>query len=559
MTHLTQRLLLASIVAASALSSAASADDPAAVPKKPAKKRGPDFTISKATTHITKPLTKDGYVDYVAALNQQLSKGVTPDINAAVPLWEAIGTKPLEDWEPKHREQLFKMLGMKELKDGDKQYISGEDFVEKTEDTPTKRAEVNEKMSRDMDSAMSMPWSEVVYPELAAWVAANDAAIKSTVAASLRPRYYNPLVSMEPDFAMISVLLPIVGEVRNSARLLILRAMQSAAAGKTEVAWNEILACWRLGRLVGQGSTLVDSLVGIAIEGMAAEATVALVHHTKLSDEQIAAMRKDLAALPKRDKMIDKIDVAERYMFLDTMQTIERKRISSIKEFVEIVGFVNALSGILTLSDGDESKIGFSRAVKRLWIRMFIDWDFVMHDANRWYDRFVRVGRMPRGAEQDKAWELLESDYMKLRVQITDRETILTDILSGKTPRRIVSERISGTFVALLMPALSAALDAEHRADMYVEMVDTAFALKLYHNKHGKYPAKLDALVPKHLKSVLVDINNEKDQVRYKRTTAGYLLYSVGRDGKDQGGPALDDERITDDLGFRVPAAVSGK
>ena len=44
-------------------------------------------TISKETTYITEPLRADGYPDYVAALNQRFSQGVTPENNAAVLFW----------------------------------------------------------------------------------------------------------------------------------------------------------------------------------------------------------------------------------------------------------------------------------------------------------------------------------------------------------------------------------------------------------------------------------------------------------------------------------------
>jgi hypothetical protein len=48
-------------------------------------------TISKETTYITEPLRPDGYPDYLAALDQRRSEGVTPENNAAVPLMRALG------------------------------------------------------------------------------------------------------------------------------------------------------------------------------------------------------------------------------------------------------------------------------------------------------------------------------------------------------------------------------------------------------------------------------------------------------------------------------------
>src|ERR1700724_174995 len=78
-------------------------DDPKAKPAstkedKPkenaAKKHRGKFTISKETTYVTGPVDKDGYIDYAAALNERLRQGVTPENNANVLIWKALGPHP---------------------------------------------------------------------------------------------------------------------------------------------------------------------------------------------------------------------------------------------------------------------------------------------------------------------------------------------------------------------------------------------------------------------------------------------------------------------------------
>src|SRR5712664_4809777 len=63
-------------------------------PKPPAKKAKGKFTVGKDTTYVTGPLDKDGYIDYPAALNERLGKGVTPENNANVLIWKALGPRP---------------------------------------------------------------------------------------------------------------------------------------------------------------------------------------------------------------------------------------------------------------------------------------------------------------------------------------------------------------------------------------------------------------------------------------------------------------------------------
>lgn len=65
-------------------------------------------------------------------------------------------------------------------------------------------------------------------------------------------------------------------------------------------------------------------------------------------------------------------------------------------------------------------------------------------------------------------------------------------------------------------------------------LLETEVALRRYRARHGHYPAKLSQLVPTLLRSVPKDPFGSKS-IRYKRTAAGFLLYSVGPDLKDSG------------------------
>jgi hypothetical protein len=91
----------------------AAADPPRAQkqPEKPGELR-PRITVSKKTAHILQPLDANGNVDYLAALNQMTSQGVTRENNAAVPLFRAFGPG---DVNPTLRSQFFKRLKIEPL------------------------------------------------------------------------------------------------------------------------------------------------------------------------------------------------------------------------------------------------------------------------------------------------------------------------------------------------------------------------------------------------------------------------------------------------------------
>ncbi|HEY5912617.1 MAG TPA: hypothetical protein VJA21_18605 [Verrucomicrobiae bacterium] len=76
------------------------------------------------------------------------------------------------------------------------------------------------------------------------------------------------------------------------------------------------------------------------------------------------------------------------------------------------------------------------------------------------------------------------------------------------------------------------------RAETERSLVLTAIALKRYQVRHGEAPQSLSALVPEFLPSVPVDYM-DGGSLRYRRQPeGGFLLYSVGEDGKDDGGDA---------------------
>src|SRR5260370_13733878 len=150
--------------------------------------------------------------------------------------------------------------------------------------------------------------------------------------ATRRPEYYNPLT---PDRAehwavgLIGALMPNMGKCRELGNALTCRAMLRVADGKVDEAWQDLLACHRLGRLIARGGSLIEVLVGIAINQIANEADVAFVDHAKLTSKQVLACLEDLRKLPPMPPLADKIDLGERFMSLDTVMLVARQGTAS--------------------------------------------------------------------------------------------------------------------------------------------------------------------------------------------------------------------------------------
>lgn len=68
-----------------------------------------------------------------------------------------------------------------------------------------------------------------------------------------------------------------------------------------------------------------------------------------------------------------------------------------------------------------------------------------------------------------------------------------------------------------------------------LEAALTMFALEAFHRQHGRYPDSLSELVPQYLPRMPLDYA-DRQPLRYRRTGEDYLLYSIGADGRDDGG-----------------------
>jgi type II secretory pathway pseudopilin PulG len=68
------------------------------------------------------------------------------------------------------------------------------------------------------------------------------------------------------------------------------------------------------------------------------------------------------------------------------------------------------------------------------------------------------------------------------------------------------------------------------------QMTLAAIALQRYQLRHGKLPPSLEALVPEFLTAVPYDYMSAKPLCYRLRDDGSYVLYSVGLDGKDDGG-----------------------
>jgi hypothetical protein len=174
-----------------------------------------------------------------------------------------------------------------------------------------------------------------------------------------------------------------------------------------------------------------------------------------------------------------------------------------------------------------------------------------MRSANQWCDRLVAALRIKNRAAREKELRQIHWDFGTLRVRVANPDYRTKLFLAlGSTKTR--SENLGDLMLALSMPAMGKVQNAADRTRQVHDNLTLAFALAWYHRDHGRYPKTLDALAPKYVKEIPPDLFSGKPLI-YPPSGSGYLLYSVGVNGKDEGGRGEEDMAPGDYLSVRMP------
>jgi len=179
-----------------------------------------------------------------------------------------------------------------------------------------------------------------------------------------------------------------------------------------------------------------------------------------------------------------------------------------------------------------------------------MDWreQFINDDANALQTEFDRM-RMRLKLAPVVRQELIDDHLRWMDAQISAARGPY-----GTKPIRTPMNATTGMFVGdTALPV------ADHAANVAQDrMLATAYALRAYHLDHGAYPGRLDALTPVYLKQVPLDPFTTRATLRYRTTAKGYLLYSIGPDGIDDGGKSFDNGERSNEMRYWVEFSASG-
>jgi hypothetical protein len=484
----------------------------------------PRIHVSPKTTHIAEPLAADGLPDYQKYTLNLYREGVTPENNAAALIWPALWPG---DLSPKDFAAVAAELGLKDIPSAADALVPIYKQIEISQrkeygavhkdsgdpnapgaDAANSQPESQQNVDRIFDLITQQPWTSEQFPSLAKWARDNQRPLDQLVEASHRTRCYFPSPSLlnPTQDSLIEMILPGVQSAREAGRSLSARAMWHLGEHRVDDAWQDLHAAHRIGHLVAQGKTLVEQLVGMAISGNACEGTVTLLHNGALAPQQTRQIMADLNDIEYFSGIGDSIDHMERASFLDAVIHLAQGKPD--QDSLKSVGNGN---------------LEYSKYLA-------IDWNVALERGNDYYDRYAAAVRLPTHAARKLAMAQLENELNRLASGF-GTESIVASLLS----RSARSDAAATVMISLFLPALNAVMDAQDRQNTMLDLTRLAAALAVYRAEHGEYPQKLGSLVPTVLEKLPVDLYNAKPFI-YQRKDDGYLLFSTGENGADDGG-----------------------
>lgn len=468
------------------------------------------FRVSPETTYYVEPIRSDGSVDFAAAINAELGSDIAPEENAYALLLQAIG--PVENASP----TLYDLLGIKPPNETSVRF-------RKMDEVFAQEASSDERLETllDVESELrARPWQREEYPEVVQLIEQNRETLERVHQAVASDKYFRPLVATDENGQPLLILddhLCGIEELRGLARLLMIHAMLKLHEGDTQAAWDDLIACRRLGRLVAHGPTLIDVLVGYSIEGTTNAGIAALLSHSSPDAETIARYQADLAAMPPITAINTVINRTERCSYIQVIQAIAKGR-------PEAVSYFDTWDPeTLAKASGP----GFN-------------WNEPLIHGNALYNESVLAMELPTYSERTQALDELETQYEEM--MSNTKLGVVRSLYKGQAA--IIGESL----LLIMLPATSTARMVEDRVRQQAKNIDAALALAAFKEEHGDYPENLGELVPDFLDEVPQDIFADNALV-YRPSENGYTLYSIGPDVVDQGG---SDDDGADDLSIVI-------
>jgi hypothetical protein len=346
----------------------------------------------------------------------------------------------------------------------------------------------------------------------------------------LRLTLKRPVRGMELDYHAVPLKFPHLSSGKTGAQWLSASAAYHLHIANHEAALQDIESLVSLGRLYEHEPIIINQLVNIAIATIALDRTWLALQQTGWTDAQFQRLHEPWQ---KRDFITPMICALEMERPLG-QRSISQVRQSSVRanQAFNIDGGFDDESGTNTVAETLRRLLPFGDDVA----------DFLQEKIPAAFHSVV-IAPIWRFAwsyrDEQRYLEILQALIEATRnVQKHTSAFASREALRQRTARynsTSGSDRWKFRFSQTFAAGLAKASERAYRVETHRQLALTAIALHRYHLRHGKFPDALVSLVPEFLPEHPVDYMDGQ-KLRYRLDNGTFVLWSVGEDGKDDGG-----------------------
>ncbi|MBN2559732.1 MAG: hypothetical protein JXQ75_02215 [Phycisphaerae bacterium] len=329
------------------------------------------------------------------------------------------------------------------------------------------RVDLPEDLREAFDAAMGGQWPDGEAGErLAGWLEQNKASLDLARQATTMDEFYMPFFRGDTD-ALIQALLPTLSDTRMLSKTLSVEAAYQMSKGSAEAAIECCLTSQRMGHQVGNGKTIIEGLVGIAVGALAQQGMMRIAESGKAGSEALKTAVAEMEALSESFPTFERMVRAER-------QWAE----SFIDDAFDMPGAFTLLTrGVdIVASQPDSPPSGWHRLGARLK-RLYLPDRAIKRHFRQHYDALIEATHHEDGT----VGMVIEEVEIFKRIPPWD------------------------TMSRVLLPSFSRAHELTLRAESNYVRTRLTMAVEAYKADHGRCPPTLSALVPAYVASVPAD------------------------------------------------------
>jgi hypothetical protein len=291
-------------------------------------------------------------------------------------------------------------------------------------------------------------------------------------------------------------------------------------------------ACYRLGRHLRGDKSLVEQLVGTAIEAMAAQTIRDILSEHEVDADILATLQKDFEEVIADEDFTVSFKFERLGIYDEIQRCFTEDRLGGGHLYLP------RISGFGSWEEDKEPEHSYAIIIYALISSI--------SSPDQWPDA--------AGGAYKLLYTLFAHPNKRQTREMVDRLYDYWDGMAEKTPAQIQAENIDiekqvmemikgNLLLEILTPALGKVCEITYRNKIGVEATLPVIAILRYKHDTGSCPGKLQELVTAgYLKGLPIDPFSDRTLV-YRRTDDEFLLYSVGLNLKDDGGEVVRDKR----------------